>query len=166
MKIDLNRKEEIDMIITEPKIEDYVAINNIALQVHNSHVKWAPDFFSECNEIITKDDFADMLQKHSVFVAKINNEIVGYMYIIIKVKDQKGFTYRKQLDIDSICVDEKYRNQGIGTAMINYIKEYATNINCTHIALNVNPENTNAIHFYEKIGMKIRHIAYSMQLDN
>lgn len=154
------------MNIIEPNIEDYIAINKIALQVHNSHVDWAPDFFAKCDEIITKDTLTDMIQKHNIFVAKINDKIVGYINIIIKIKNQKGFTYRKQLDIDSVCVDKKYRNQGIGTAMINYIKEYAKELNCTHIALNVNPENTEAIHFYEKLGMKIRHISYSLQLDN
>ena len=41
------------MNITEPKIEDHVEINKIALQVHNSHVNWAPDIFSKCNEVIT-----------------------------------------------------------------------------------------------------------------
>lgn len=153
------------MNIIEPKIEDYFEINRIALQVHNSHVVWAPDFFSKCDEIITKEALANMIQNHNIFVAKINDSIVGYINILIKIKNQNGFTYRKQLDIDSICVDEKYRNQGIGTAMINYIKDYATKLNCTHIALNVNLENTEAINFYEKLGMKIRHLSYSMQLE-
>ena len=31
--------------------------------------------------------------------------------------------YRKQLQIEAICIDEKNRGKGIGTELLNYVKK-------------------------------------------
>lgn len=147
-----------------PNVKDYKEINELAIQVHNCHVNWRPDLFIKCDNLISKEDLEDMIQNNSIFVLKEDSKIIAYATIIIKERNHKGFRYRKQLDIDSICVDEKYRNQGIGTKFLNFIKDYAIENGCTDIALNVNEENLNAIHLYEKFGMKRKHIAYSMKI--
>lgn len=152
------------MEITVPRVEEYKEINRLAVQVHDFHVNWRPDFYLKCEELITKEDLESMINNDNIFVAKIDDNIVGYVNFIVKERNHKGFRYRKQLDIDSICVDENYRNQGIGTALMNYIKQYALDNNCTDIFLNVNEENVNAINLYKKLGMQIRHIAYDMQI--
>lgn len=154
------------MEITVPNVNDYEAINKLAIQVHNCHVNWRPDFFVSCDNLISKDDLADMIDNNGIFVAKINNEIVAYATIYIKEREHKGFRYRKQLDIESICVEKKYRHQGIGTKLFEFIKDYALKNECTDLFLNVNEENISAINLYEKMGMKVRSIAYSMQIDN
>ena len=152
------------MEITKPNIEDCKIINDLAIQVHDCHVNWRPDFYTKCDELITKDDLAEMINNNNIFVAKIDGKIVGYVSIMTKVRQHKGFRYRNQLDIDSICVDEKYRRQGIATALLEYIKKYAIELNCTDIYLNVNPENHIGIHLYEKLAMTVRSIGYSMQI--
>lgn len=152
------------MEFTVPKIEEYEEVNKLAIQVHNCHVGWRPDLFHECNDIITKEDLEEMINKNSIFVAKEDGKIVGYVSIVVKVREHKGFRYRKQLDIDSICIDENYRNKGIGTALLNYVKEYAIQNDCTDISLNVFPQNVDAIHVYEKMGMQVKSIGYSMQI--
>ena len=71
---------------------------------------------------------------------------------------------RKQLNIDAMCVDEKHRGKGIGTQILSFIKEYAKENNCTDLYLTVNEENEKAIKTYEKFGMKVKNIAYSMKI--
>jgi len=44
--------------------------------------------------------------------------------------------------------------------------EYAKENNCTDVRLTVNEENEKAIKLYEKLGMKVRNIAYTMKIDN
>lgn len=72
--------------------------------------------------------------------------------------------YRKKLDIDSIGVDETYKNRDIGKKLLEYVKEYAKENDYTDLRLTVNEENNNAKHLYEQIGFKIKNIVYSMQV--
>ena len=39
--------------------------------------------------------------------------------------------YRKQISIEVICVDEKYRRKGIGTALLEYARKIGKENNCT-----------------------------------
>lgn len=152
------------MKIEVPNINEYERINKIAKQVHELHVKWRPDIFVSIEEVITKEKFEAMIQAKEIYVAKIENKIVGYVSFNIKERANHGMRYRKQLEIDAIGVDEKYRGKGIGTALLNYMKEVANENDCTDIYLTVNEENEGAIRLYEKFGFKLKNIAYSMQL--
>ena len=154
----------MDIEIKIPQIEDLEAINNLAIQVHDCHVNWNPNFYLKCDQLISKEDLLEMLEKNSIFVAVYNGCIIGYISIIIKVREHKGFRYRKQLDIDSLCVDKEYRNRGVATTLLNYMKEFAVNQECTDIYLNVDPRNEAGIHLYEKFGMKVRNICYSLSI--
>lgn len=72
--------------------------------------------------------------------------------------------YRKQLQIEAICVDEENRGKGIGTELLKYVKKFGKENNCTDLYLTVNKENENAIKAYEKFGFKVKSIAYSMKI--
>lgn len=153
------------MTIEIPKINDLKKIDIIAVQVHECHVNWRPDIFEHVDSIITEEDLLTMIEKNEIFVAKIENTIVGYIIISSREGKKNGYRYRKELDIDAMGVDENYRNKGIGTKLLEYIKEYAKEKNYTDLRLTVNEENENGRHLYEKVGFKIKNIAYSMQLD-
>lgn len=154
----------MQITIEIPRIEDFNKVNELAKQVHELHVNWRPDLFLSVDEVISKECFEEMIQAKEIFVAKIQEEIVGYITFNIKEKNNPSMRYRKQLQIEAICVDEKSRRKGIGTALLNYTKEYGKENNCTDIYLTVNEENENAIRVYEEFGFKVKSIAYSMQI--
>lgn len=147
-----------------PKMKDFNRVNELAKQVHELHVNWRPDLFLSVDEVISKECFEEIIQAKEIFVAKIQDEIVGYITFNIKEKNNPSMRYRKQLQIEAICVDEKSRGKGIGTALLNYTKEHGKENNCTDIYLTVNEENKNAIKVYEEFGFKVKSIAYSMQI--
>lgn len=64
-----------------------------------------------------------------------------------------------------MCVDENCRGKGIGTSLLSFVKQVGIENNCTDIYLTVNEENVNAIRTYEKFGMRVKNIAYSMRID-
>ncbi len=105
-----------------------------------------------------------MIENSEIFVAKIEEQIVGYIILSSREGKKNGYRYRKELDIDAMGIDENYRNQGIGRELLEYIKKYAKDNNYTDLRLTVNEENENARHLYEQVGFKIKNIAYSMQL--
>lgn len=150
--------------IIKPKIEDQVAINHLAKQVHKMHVNWKPDLFLDIDQVISIGRLEKLLETNSIYVAKQKDKIIGYIIINIIEKDNGFIRYRKLLSIDTLCIDEKYRGQGIGTRMLEFAKELGKNNSCTDMHLTVNPQNTNAIKVYEKFGMEIDKIAYMMKL--
>ena len=90
-----------------PQIEDFNRVNELAKQVHELHVNWRPDLFLSVDEVIVKENFKEMIQAKEIFVAKIQDEIVGYITFNIKEKNNPSMRYRKQLQIEAICVDRK-----------------------------------------------------------
>ena len=68
------------------------------------------------------------------------------------------------MNIDVIVVDEEHRGKGIGTKLLTFIKDYSKSIGCTDLRLTVNEENKDAIKMYEKFGMTVKNITYSMQI--
>ena len=91
-----------------------------------------------------------------------DGKIVGYILLSSKEGKKNGYKYRKQLEIEAMGVDVKYRNQGIGFKLLEFVKYFAKENNFTDIRLTVNEENENAIHLYEKVGFKVRNIAYTL----
>ena len=152
------------MKIEVPKMTDYIEINNLAKQVHRIHVKWRPDLYLDIDEVIKKEDLKEKIQSNEIIVAKMQNNIVGYVTFNIQEKNNPIMRYRKQLQIEAICVDENNRCKGIGTELLKHLKNIAKEENCTDMYLTVNEENINAIELYEKFGFKVKSIAYSMQI--
>lgn len=153
---------EIEII--QPKIENQVEINNLAKQVHKLHVNWNSDMFLNVEQVIPIERLKKLLETESIYIARLENKIVGYIIIDIKEKDNGFMRYRKILSIDTLCIDEKFRRQGIGTKMLEFAKRLGKEKNCTDMHLTVNPNNKNAIKVYENFGMKVNNISYMMKL--
>ncbi len=149
-----------------PKINDLKVIDKIALQVHEFHVKWRPDIFEHTDSIFSEEDLSLLIADENIFVAKIDNEVVGYILLSKKESKKNGYKYRREIDIDALGVLDTYRNQGIGFKLLSYVKDYAINNHYTTIKLTVNEENASARHLYEKFGFRVKNIAYSMNVEN
>jgi ribosomal protein S18 acetylase RimI-like enzyme len=155
--------EEIKII--KPTIDEQHEINELAKQVHKLHVNWNPDMFFDVEQVIPIERLEKLIETESIYVAEIENKIVGYIIIEIIEKDNGCMMrYRKLLHIDTLCVDEKFRGMGIGTKMLEFAKKIAKEQNCTDMHLTVNPNNKNAIKVYEKFGMEVNNISYMMKL--
>ena len=153
---------EIEII--QPKIENQVEINNLAKQVHKLHVNWNSDMFLDVEQVIPIERLEKLLETESIYIARLENKIVVYIIIDIKEKDNGFMRYRKILSIDTLCIDEKFRRQGIGTKMLEFAKRLGKEKNCTDMHLTANPNNKNAIKVYENFGMKVNNISYMMKL--
>ena len=95
-----------------------------------------------------------------VFVYESDNKVVGYVFCIVtNYHNDTSFCDHKTIYIDDLCVDENARHEGIGTALYEYVLEYAKSIGCHNVTLNVWEGNDSAIKFYENIGMKIQKVS-------
>lgn len=87
-----------------------------------------------------------------IIVAEENNEIVGYLYGIIKPNDD---TYKYIIaKLDALYIDNNYRNKGIATSLIEHFKKWSVSKNAHKIEVNVWSNNIKAKRLYEKIKFK------------
>lgn len=153
------------MNIEIPNIQDYEQINSLAVKLHDLHVLWRPDIFVHTDTIFSKEELQQIIDNKCIVIAKENDKVVGYILIGRIVEGIKpGYKYRKELPIDAMIVDEDMRGKGIETKLLEYVIELAKQNNCTGIRLTVNEENDSARKLYEKVGMKLKNVAYNLSL--
>ena len=138
--------------------EDREVVNALALQVHAMHTAWRPDIFEMAEELYSEERFLDAIKARQLYVAKIENIVVGYTLLLTKRYDWPGAVSRKVMVIDELCVHESCRNQGIGKVMMEDIHALAKAFRCTDLQLGVYPQNDDAVAFYQKCGFTIRSI--------
>jgi len=144
--------------------EDFDAVNAIAAQVHALHVSWRPDLYCHTDCLFPMDFYLECIEKRSLFVARMGDQITGILLFCIWNTAGAGNTKRKVMRIDNIAVEETLRGNGIGRAMMIDVRALARAFGCDEIVLNVYPQNDAAIAFYEKCGFTIRNIGMQMKL--
>lgn len=137
---------------------DCAAVNRLARQVHALHVDWRPDIYRMPEELFPEERFAELITKRELYVAKLGGTVVGYAMTAIRVQDTPELVKRKVFCIQQFCVDEEFRNHGIGTQMMEELRVLARAFGCTDLQLNVYPENDSAVSFYQKCGFMIQNI--------
>lgn len=75
----------------------------------------------------------------------VDDEVVGML---------KYSLIYDRIEIDNILVEEKYRNQKIGTKLMSYLVSVAIEKRVINITLEVRISNKIAIHLYKKFGFR------------
>lgn len=146
-------------MIRKAKIEDIDGILNLLGQVLYVHYQIRPDLFKEKGSKYSKEQLADIInnEKTPIFVYEEDNKIIGHCFCIInEIKNSTNINDYKNLFIDDLCIDENYRNKGIGKEMYNYVKEYAKENGIYNITLHVWEGNESAFNFYKNLGMNFQ----------
>ena len=146
------------------RLEDREAIDELALQVHAMHVSWRPDLFEMVEELYSVERMQSAIADRSLYVAKIDGMVVGYVSTEIRITDRPGRVKRKIMMIDEFAVHELCRGRGIGTSMMMDIRALAKAFRCTDLQLNVFPQNDDAVGFYQRCGLMIQKISMQCKL--
>ena len=146
------------------RLEDREAVNELALQVHAMHVSWRPDLFEMVEELYSVERMQSAIADRSLYVAKIDGMVVGYVSTEIRNADRPGRVKRKIMMIDEFAVHELCRGRGIGTSMMMDIRALAKAFRCTDLQLNVYPQNDDAVGFYQKCGLMIQKLTMQCKL--
>lgn len=137
---------------------DIQAIIALLHQVNMVHHVIRPDLFKPNTTKYDEQELEALLEDESkpVFVFD-DGQVLGHAFCMItEVKDDKLLQNIKTLYIDDICVDEKARGKHVGTALYEYVRDYAKAIGCNNITLNVWEGNGPALNFYRNMGMKVQ----------
>jgi GNAT superfamily N-acetyltransferase len=98
------------------------------------------------------EELADPNNLH--FITYVNNEPVGYLKLN-KNANFEGFDSYATLEIERIYILDTCIQKGIGTQMINFVKELAVSLNKKYIILKAMDSARSALQFYKKNGFEI-----------
>ncbi len=114
------------------------------------------ELFSEVNYPLTRNGFYYHIKNNLLYVAKQDDEVVGYILTLIKRKEPK---------IYSLGVSETFRGQNIASKLfvrtINELQELGFN----NLELEVRTDNSAAIKLYKKLGFKTQRTSEGFYLD-
>lgn len=90
-----------------------------------------------------------------IFAAEVDGKMMGYAFCILQItQNDPVLCDRKVLYIDDLCVDASCRGAGLFQALYTRVVEFAREICCDAVTLNVWCGNDRAMAFYEKCGLK------------
>ena len=136
---------------------DIPGMIDLLQQVGEVHHQIRPDLFRSGAQ---KYDEAALLRLladpgRPILAAIVDRKLAGYAFCILQeTKGDPVLCDRKVLYIDDLCVDEQIRGKGIATALYSRVLEYARELGCDAVTLNVWCGNDSAMKFYEKCGLK------------
>ena len=139
----------------------------IFLQLHELHVKAKPGSFRS----VPIDFFRDRLQWYT---AEENAEVLvsdegginAFAAVKILEVNSEEKMPRRLCYIDCFAVDGRCRRQGVGSRLMEYIREFAKENNCTSLQLGVSGFNESAHEFYRAIGFTERTFVMEQKIYN
>lgn len=143
---------------------DREAVELLAHQVHERHVSWRPDLYEMPDELYPVERFDAETVARRLYVAKLDNKVVGYAAVQIRTVEGLGRIKRRIMLIEEICVDELFRRHGYGTQIVTDLSVLAKAFGCTELQISVFPQNDEAVNFYQKMGFFISSIAMQRKL--
>lgn len=134
---------------------DLERVNELRKQVNDLHVAGMPEIFKPGFPDELRDHvytvFADPMQR--IAVCERGGVILGFAVLNRLIRPETPYMkVRDFLDIDEFCVDEAFRRTGVGTALIEFIREYARDEGYSRVELNMWEFNEGALEFYEALG--------------
>ena len=153
-------------IIRKASVADIPRIIDLLHQVDMVHHRLRPELFKSNTTKYSEQELETLLGDESkpIFVYD-DGEVLGYAFCqITQVKNDRLLQDRKSLYLDDLCVDETARGRHIGSALFEFVRNYAKSIGCHAVTLNVWAGNDAAMQFYQSKGMQPQKTGMEMEL--
>ena len=146
------------MTIRSAQPNDIPALLGLLEQILSVHHQVHPDIFKESDGKYSEEELEQLMaqDKTPIFVYEnADGQILGHLFVTIKeVSDNPVLQPIKSLFIEDLCVDQAVRGQKIGDQLYQFAVNYAREIGCYNLTLNVWNDNEGALRFYQRQGMK------------
>lgn len=120
-------------------------VRNMNSKDYNDIVRLSEDLdYSSIKSIIEYEN-------SKIIVAQLNDEIIGYINFTIL----NDTSYKSNLAINEIMVEEKYRGLGVGHQLMIEAEKYAADYNAASIVAIYNNYKEEEVYFYNKEGFKL-----------
>ena len=127
--------------------EDYPQVESIMKEVQTLHINWRPDIYKASETVLPVGEFTQLVASKKLLVA-----VVGLLSFFYRHIESDKQVTRDILFISDLAVTEPFRGQGIGTQLLDYMKQKAKDEQMDGLELQVNTKNLQAMQMYEKNG--------------
>lgn len=152
-------------MIRKANENDIPQLGALFRQLHEHHIKIAPDShrmpFEGYFEMKLQGFFEEGMQ---IFTEELDGSLLSYAAVNIFERERAERTYAKILYIEHFTVSEEHRREGCGKRLFEFLKGYALENGCDLIQLGAAAKNTEALSFYESMGMTPRTIRLELKL--
>lgn len=115
-----------------------------------------PESYLAAFEQLDRDD------NHELIVAELHGEVIGTLHLMFlpSLSYQGGL----RAQVESVRVDTKCQNQGIGSKMMKWAIERARERGAHIVQLTTHQTRTNAHRFYQRLGFTGSHLGMKLSL--
>ena len=154
-------------IIRKASVADIPRLMDLLHQVNMVHHHLRPDLFKPNTTKYDEQELVVLFEDETKLIFVYDDgEVLGYAFCqMSEVKDDRLLQDRKTLYIDDLCVDETARGRHIGSALFEFVRDYAKSIGCHAVTLNVWAGNDAAMQFYQSKGMQPQKTGMEMELN-
>lgn len=151
--------------IRKAKKTDFDKILKLSKELHEAELPFDKNLNKNYynNKKTIKDLKKSISSREKLFlVAELDNDVIGYVngYLI----DKEEAYIEKVAYLDHLCVNEKYRKQGIGKMLIDEFTSMMKEKNAKFIKLNAFESNIPAVSLYKKEDFKEYSIYYMKEI--
>jgi ribosomal protein S18 acetylase RimI-like enzyme len=142
--------------------QDFAALDRLYYDFHQYHVRGVPDRRQDLGKIEDQDwsrlhqAFRDIFanQDAVIILAEVSGQAIGLAEVYYRQDDEANplIVPHKYAYLQSIMVNESYRNSGIGRKLIEVAQRWAREKGAAEMRLDVWEFNQGTIQFYEKMG--------------
>ncbi len=153
----METEEKMPVSVRFAKESELERINELRKQVNDLHVSGKPEVFKPGFGLELRDYIHAIRQDPGkrIVAAETDGKICGYAVLNHIVRPENPYMFeRDYLDIDEFGVDAECRRQGVASAMIAFIRDYAKQAGFRRLELNMWEFNQGALAFYEAAGFK------------
>lgn len=128
-------------------------------------IRYLTDILDKDHQPLSDSDIQEMLNNPSthLIVAKTRDtgKIIGMATLIVY-----RIPYKVKAQLEDVVIDPRYRGQGIGTKLVNFVIEEAVRAGVKSLNLTSRPERESANLLYLKVGFQKRDTnVYRMDLE-
>lgn len=145
------------MPIRKANTTDIPVLMRFLEQILLVHHQARPDIFKDSGSKYSPKELENLMSQESTPIFVYENEVgqvLGHLFITIKENQSSVLNPIKTLFIEDLCVDENARGQKIGEQLYQFAENFAQEIGCYNLTLNVWNDNAGALRFYERLGLK------------
>lgn len=133
-------KEEVQILkLHQNDLKHFIQLVELFNEVFEEYHAIASE--KQLKKLLTKTDFLAV-------VAVQNDQVVGGL---TAYEMERYYSDSSELYLYDIAVKTQFHNQGIGKALMNYLKEYAIKNNIETIFVEAHSEDKPAVKFYESV---------------